>query len=488
MKKEEKEQHFNLAEELRKQKIREKKRRIILKNVREKLEKERTLKLSIKEGSFSSLMTGLGDSYIIPYALALNANNLQIGLLRSFSGLLPPISQIYGAKLMERYSRKKIIVNYVALQAFMWIPIILLSLLVWKGFLILTIPYLLIVFYTLYGIFGSIAGPSWFSLMGDIVPEKIRGKYFGKRNMITGTVALIATLVAAFILDFFKTKGAVLLGFSIIFLIASFGRFVSAYLFKKHYNPRFRLKKKYYFSFLSFIKGYKKYNFTKFSFFVAVIHFSVMIASPFFAVYMLSELNFSYVTFMFINVSYSLATLISYPLWGKFSDKYGRKQVMAFSCILFSIMPALWLFSTSPYYLIFPMLLAGLGWAGFNIASFNFIYDSVSQKRRGLCTAYYSILNGIGIFLGASLGGLILKYIPLLKLTLNSFLVLFLISAFLRLGATLIFLPQIKEVRKVEKFRHIISFRGLKIFPGEAHYITHSIHLTKKQEKEKAKP
>jgi len=322
-----------LAEVLRKVEVPEKKRKLVLKRVKEKLEKEKTMKLSIKEGSYASIMNGLGNSYIIPFALALNANNLQIGLLRSFSGLLPPISQLYGSKLMEKFSRKRIILTYISLQALTWLPILFLSLLFWRNLFTAYLPYILIAFYTLYAIFGAISTPAWFSLMGDVVPDNIRGRYFGRRNKITGTVALISTLIAAFLLDFSKTKGLVLIGFSILFLLASIARFISASYFKKHHEPKFKAEKKYYFSFLQFIKGIRKFNFTKFSFFVASMHLSVMVAGPFFTVYMLSELGFSYVTFMAISLSSSLASLIMMPIWGKFSDKYGRKESDACSMV-----------------------------------------------------------------------------------------------------------------------------------------------------------
>jgi len=458
MKKEERE-HFNLAEELRKQKIAEEKRRLILKDVKEKIEKEKTMKLSIKEGSFASIMYGLGDYYIIPYALALNANNFQIGLLKSFSGLLPPISQLYGSKLMEKFSRKRIILTYISLQALTWLPIIFLSLLFWKSLLVSYLPYFLIAFYTLYAIFGSIATPAWFSLLGDIVPDNIRGKYFGKRNRITGAVGLVSTLTAAFLLDFFKTKGYVLIGFSILFFLASIARLISAYYFKKHYQPKFKQKKKFYFSFLQFLKGVKKYNFTKFSVFASCMHFSIMIASPFFAVYMLDKLGFSYTTFMFITLSSSIANILLMPIWGKFSDKYGRKETMLLSTVLISIMPILWLFSSSPYYLLLPNIIGGIGWAGFSLASFNFIYDSTGPEKRALCVSYYNILLGIGTFIGSALGGLILQGIPLLDLTMNKFFVVFFISALLRGLTSMIFLPHIKEVRKVRKFHPITSFK-----------------------------
>ncbi len=452
---------FNLEQELKKVEIQKEKKEKVLSSVKEKLLKEETMKLSIKEGSFASIMIGIGDFYMIPYALALGLNNLQIGLLKSFSGLLPPVSQLYGSKLMEKYSRKRIILTFVSLQAMMWLPIIFLSLLFLKSILIPLLPYLLIIFYTLYGIFGAIATPAWFSLMGAIVPEKIRGRYFGKRNKIVGIVALISSLVTAFLLDFFKTKGMVLLGFSVLFLIASIARFISAYYFRKHYNPRFRQKKRFYFSFFQFVSDVKKRNFPKFSLFVSCMHLSVMIAGPFFSVYMLKELHFSYMTFMIVNASSSLAGLLIVPLWGIFSDKYGRKETMLICSVFISMMPFLWLFSRSPYYLILPSIIGGVGWAGFNLAVFNFVYDAVTPEKRALCISYHNILSGIGIFIGSSLGGLILQNLPSLNLKLKKFLIIFLISSFMRMLTSMIFLPRVKEVRRVKKFHPIISFKKL---------------------------
>ena len=449
----------------------------------EEAKKEKTMKISIKEGCYASAMSGLGDSYIIPNALALNASNLQIGLLKSFSSLLPPLSQLYGSKLMEKNSRKKILFQYVSLQALMWLPILLISLLFWKNLFSSYLPYFLVLFYTLYAVFGSIAAPAWFSLIGEIVPEEIRGKYFGKRSMITGTVALIAALGGAFILDYFKTNGILLIGFSILFFLAFIARSISAFYFKKHYDSGFKFEKKNYFSFKEFLSGWKKYNFTKFAFFVAIMNFSVMIAGPFFSVYMLSELKFNYVTFMIVNTASSLFSLIMLPVWGKFSDRYGRREVLILCSVLISIIPAIWFLSSSPYYLIFPMILAGIGWSGFDLSAFNFIYDSVSKEKRSLCLSYFNILVGIGVFLGSLLGGLLLdNIVPALNLGKNTFLIVFLVSSLFRAMTAIFFISKFKEIRKVKKFHPIISLQRLKI----SHGIRHEFHVFESAVKNKA--
>jgi len=429
-------------------------------------EKEKTLKLSIKEGSLTSVMSGLGGSYISLYALALKANNLQIGFLTSFSSLFAPFSQILGSRLMEKYSRKKIIILNVALQAFMWLPILLLSLFFWKNLFSSYLPIILIVFYSLYAIFGSIAAPSWFSLMGDIVPEKIRGRYFGKRNRISELVVLISTLIAAFLLDFFKTKGFLLLGFSIIFFLSFLFRMFSSFLFSKHYEPKFKLKKKYYFSIFQFIKKAPSTNFGKFAIYIALIHLAVNIAGPFFAVYMKQDLNFSYTTFTLATISASLASIIFMPIWGKFSDKYGNLKLLKIGSILIPFLPILWLFGKSPYYIaLVPQLLGGMGWAAFNLASFNFIYDAVSRERRGLCIAYSNVLSGIGVFLGAGLGGLLAHYLTITFM--NKLLFIFLISGILRFVIFLVFLPLIKEARKVKKLKESPVFYLKEIAPSK---------------------
>lgn len=475
-----KKEAFKLAEELRKEHIPEIKRRRILKSVKEKLEKERTMKLSIKEGASASVTAGFGSSYITPYALALNANNAQIGFLSSFTGLISPLSQLLGSKLMEKFSRKKIIATAVTIHALMWLPILLLSLLFWKNLFTSYLPIILIVFYSILAIFGSIAGPSWFSLMGDIVPEKIRGRYFGKRNRIGETVVLVSTIIAAFLLDFFKTKGLVLIGFSILFLLACIFRLISAFFFKKHYDPKFKLEKGYYFSFLQFIKKAPTNNFGKFVIFVSLMQFATAIAGPFFAVYMLKDLQFSYTTFMLINISASLSSLVFMPIWGKFSDKYGNRELLKLGSILIPFLPLLWIFSTSPYYLaLVPQLAGGIGWGAFNLGASNFIYDSVSIQRRGLCVAYYNMFIGMGVFLGAGLGGLLAYYLTIAFM--NKLLFIFLISSVTRLAVTLIILPLIKEVRKLKKPKAnpLLYFNEIAPMKGMVYGIVHNIKKIK---------
>ena len=438
----------------------------IIESVRVRMEKEKSRQISIKEGVASSFMTGFGDSYITPFALHLNANNVHIGLLTSLTNLFAPFTQILGSKLMERFKRKKIVALFVFLQVLIWPLFIFLGYLFWKGTIVSSLPLLIIAVYILYAILGSIAGPAWFSWIGDLVPAEIRGKYFSKRNVICGIAGLITMLAGGLLLDLFKTRGFILLGFSVIFVIAMIGRLVSAYYFTKQFEPKLKLEDGYYFSLWSFIKKAPFNNFGRFTIFVACVHSAAAIAGPFFAVYMLNDLNFSYTTYTLVNLSASIFSLLSMPIFGRFADRFGNRKLLKFGWLLVPIMPFLWLISPNPYYIAFvPQLIGGIGWAAFNLASGNFIYDSVSPERRGICVAYYNVFAGVGIFIGATLGGFLAQYVHFSFI--KTFFFIFVVSGVLRAVAGFILLPKIKEVRKVKKEGTLKAF--MEVMPSIKH-------------------
>ncbi|MDO8517398.1 MAG: MFS transporter [Nanoarchaeota archaeon] len=423
------------------------------------LKREKTKKLSIKEGCAFSLMDGFGLRYISAYALALGANNNQIALLTSIPTLLGNLSQLFSSKIIEKYSRKKLLIFSVFLQSLIWLPLIAIGFFFfYKDLNSNTSSNFVILIYTILIICGAILSPAWNSLMSDIV-TKDKGKYFGTRNKILGAVALVAMLFGGFILDYFKHT-QLFIGFAIIFGMSFIGRAISAYLFTKHYEPELKFEKGYYFSFRQFVKKIPESNFGKFSVFVALIMFATAIASPFFSVYMLKDLHFSYITYTIIIISSFISPLIFMPIWGKFADKYGNLRVIKITGFYIPFIPLVWFVSplVAEYnmiilvlYLFIMELVSGAMWAGFNLAVVNFIYDAVTRQRVALCVAYYNVLNGIGIFIGATIGGFIASH-DFVIFGLTPILLVFLLSAIARFIVYFAMISKLKEVREVETF------------------------------------
>ncbi|HCJ67246.1 MAG TPA: hypothetical protein DHV62_08000 [Elusimicrobia bacterium] len=407
----------------------------------------KSLKFSFLDGIFASVMQGIAENYINPYALALQASAREIGLLVSVPGLTTAISQLKAADLTERIGRKKIIKVSIFLQVLTWLPIIFLPYFFLKrgDYLSSSIGWL-IFFVTLYALFGNIAAPAWGSIMSQYVPMTRRGSYFAWRNRIFGTVALSSVFLAGFILTLFNRKN--LVGFTIIFSLAMFSRFISWIYLTKYYEPRLHPNPDAYFTFWDFIKRIKESNFVKFVLFISLISLAVNLASPFFPYYMLRERNFSYLSYTIIILIPTVVTLLSLSRWGKHADIVGNLRVIKSTAMLVPIIPVLWLFSANKFYLVGIQIFAGFLWAGYNLCITNFIYDAVSPEKRARCLAYFNFLNGLGLFLGATFGGYLLENLP--KIFGYRTFSLFLISGLTRGIIVLTFVPKIEEVREVK--------------------------------------
>jgi len=406
---------------------------------------------SIKEGIFASAKGAFGDYYISPFAIAINASNSLVAFLSSISGLLGPLTQIFSSRLIEKHSRKKIVLKSVFFESLMWLPLVIIAILFYKGILMNTLPLLLLLSFSLYVILANVGAPAWFSWMGDVVDEKYRGRWFSKRNLIMVFVSVVLAISASFFLNYFKQNNWTMFGFIILFSLALLARLTCWKIFKKQYEPKIKLEKGYYFSFFDFIKKAPKNNFGKFSIFRSLLSFSCYISSPLLVIYLLRHLKFNYMTYIIIILSSSVFSLIVLKIWGKFADKYGNYRILGITTILIPIIPLLWILSPFPIYLILiPSLITGISWAGFNLAAGNFIYDNVSQQKRGLAVSYYNMLNGIGIFLGAGLGALLIKFLTISFI--EPLFLIFIVGSIIRMIIVFWWLPKMKEIRKTKKF------------------------------------
>lgn len=423
--------------------------------------KHHSRRLSIKEGIFASAKTSLGYNYISPLAIAINSSNAIVAMFTGIIGILGPTSQIFGSRLIEKYPRKKIVSKSVFLEALMWIPFIIIALLFYKNILTDILPLALLLIFSIYIVINSVNYPAWFSWIGDIVDDNYRGRWFAKRNLILGFASVIIGIASAFFLDYSKKINMTMIGFSILFSLALISRIISWRTLKKQYEPKIKLEKGYYFSFLDFLLNKtKNNNFKKFSIYRFFLNISCSISSTLFAIYLLRFLGFKYSIYMIIVFSGTIFSLIVLELWGKFSDRYGNYKILAISSILIPIIPLLWIINSSPLYLIFiPSMVSGITWAGFNLAAGNFIYDNVSAQKRSLAVSYHNMLAGIGTFIGAGIGAILIKFLTIQIVA--PIIAIFIFGSLTRMIIVFLGIHHIREIKKTEKFKGTKTLKDL---------------------------
>lgn len=410
----------------------------------------KTLRFSFIEGAFASAMTGFTQEYFTPFLLVLNSTAKHVAMLSAFPNLFASLIQLKSADFAEKVkSRKRIVILFVLLQALMILPMVILA--IRRG----TSPYVFIIMVILFTSFGAIANPAWASLMSDLVPTRKRGEYFGWRNKTLGFIAVGMTFIAGCILSVSK-KINIFSGFALIFFFAFIFRVISWYYLRRMYEPKLEIKKEHYFNIVDFLLNIRTSNFAKFTVFVAMMNFSVNIAAPFFSMFILRDLKYSYLLYTIITVTATLTIYFMIGRWGRHADKVGNLKVIKFVAPLIGIIPLLWIINRTPLFLIFAQIFSGLLWAGFNLCSINFIYDAVMPQKRTRCIAYFNVINGLALCCGALLGGFLLKWLP--QLFGYKILTLFLISSCLRLIVG-IYMPRgLREVRPVENVRNYNLF------------------------------
>ncbi|HEX5787116.1 MAG TPA: MFS transporter [Woeseiaceae bacterium] len=430
-------------------------------------EVERSLRHSLKDAGAYAAMTGVGETYVSAFALFLKASAPQIGLLASLPPLLASLTQLFSAWLGRITGhRKRIVLAGASLQGVMWLPILSLPLL----FPDHAVP-LLIASVVIYHAGAHLAAPQWSSMMGDIVPGKRRGRFFGLRTRVVSLTSFCAVFAGGLALHGFSSAGHTLTGFIVLFLTAAFARGISVWQLARMTDPGGHVAALELPVGADWWRRLRGSNAVRFSLFFALMQFGVAIASPYFTVFMLRDLGFSYFEFTLNSAASILAQFLTLSQWGRISDVFGNRRILVATGLFIPLMPILWTFSTDVWYLVGVQALSGFSWAGFTLAAGNFVYDLIRPDRRVTYLAVHNVLAAVGTFAGAMLGGYLATVLPAEAglfgthyAWLSPLYGVFVVSTLVRGGVVLALLPKLREVRSVRPISNSeVIFRVMRI-------------------------
>jgi MFS family permease len=447
-----------------------------------KSNKKQDLKNSIYDGIFAHMFATLtGGVFLTGFALYLGMNEFMIGLLGAMP-FLATIFQVPTSYLIGKTGRRKKVAYWAAAGArLMWIPVLLFGIL--PIYMHLNRPRFVLTLVFLSHAFVSISYVSWLSWMSDLVPEGIRGRFFGTRNMLNGAAGMMALLIFGTLLDHLKSHPhwGSSLGFSVIFLSAvSFG-ILSLRFLNRVSEPLIEGSASHPSSENHLWLPFRQVNFRRFLVFILLWSFSVYFASPFFTLYFLRDLRFSYGFVALLSTASSLADLVGMRFWGRISDRVQNKAVIRFAGWVAAFLPMAWAVAR-PGSVIIPILLHLIGggfWAGINLCSSNLLLKISPQENRAFFLSMYSIMGGIGAAVGPIVSGLILSSLidrdfHLLSWEFHPLQGIFLISSLLRLLSLQLFrrVEEPEEVSVGQMVRILRGVRGLNMATG-FNYLLH---------------
>ncbi len=119
---------------------------------------------------------------------------------------------------------------------------------------------------------------------------------------------------------------------------------------------------------------------------------SLMIAGPFFSVYLVRDLGASPTQIGMLAAIFSATNIIGQRVWGRLNDRHGAAWVMRLTGFMIPGVPLLWSIAPNPWYLLVAEAFSGFVWAGYGLSSFNLLLGLTPAAQRA---ALHRDLSGL---------------------------------------------------------------------------------------------
>lgn len=384
------------------------------------LERRRGLRVSIVEGISAqahSALTGLGvngNAITCGFVLLLGGGDLALAAAAAIPPLAAALQLLSAALAPSLTARKGWVVATSTLARVLWLPCALLPLVAPD----LGLAAFLLLWALSCGLL-SFSGNLWVSWMADLVPERVRSRYFSLRSVACTATGLVVGLGAGLALDRWfggvpreAVEGAVLAsaddrlrwtGFAVLFGLACVCGLLCGLLLRAQPEPakaprtdRPRGLRGVLLD--PFREAARTPGLRGLLLFVAFFGFTNGFAAPFWTPYQLQQLRMDYATVNGTLVMLAgVAMIATLPGWGRLAGRIGNRNAAALAALLICTHPLYYLIATPER--LWPIYVdaasSGISWGGYNLATFNLALGLSRGPGRERLFAVYAAVAGI---------------------------------------------------------------------------------------------
>jgi MFS family permease len=392
------------------------------------LQTRANLRASTADGAAFGVMVGAGETYIAAFALAVGLGEVSAGLVSSVPLMAGGILQLVSLRAVQWVgSEKRWVVLCAAMQGLAFVPLFIAAL---YGSVSLGV---LLLIASIYWTGGLASGPAWNTWIESIVPGKIRPSYFAKRSRLAQLTTLIGLVGGGAMLQWAQMGDRALIGFACIFAIAGLFRMWSVYWLASHITPTPspRLDR------LNAIPPSKtkrsqseapntqalpatgsnatgtlsgwQVSGVRLLAYLVMVQGMVQISGPYFASYMLEELQYSYGGYVTLLSIGFMAKVAALTWWVHVAHRGGAKMLLWIGGMGIVPLSALWILSQNFYWLVFVQVISGTLWAAYELGFFLMFFEALPVKQRTRMLTYYNLANTSAWCGGALIGAWLLK-------------------------------------------------------------------------------
>lgn len=320
--------------------------------------------------------------------------------------------QVFVSPWVTRWGRPRLTaIIGAALHAVCW---------AWLGWKLPSLPHddpamtgrVLLIWVFVASLFNAVLSVVWNGWMHDLVPARLRGRYFSQRNRFTQAATLLFVLSVGCVLSWGEYSART---FQFIIVAACGCRVASLWYFWR--MPEARGNRRHAPVTRPFAEQFgvvrRARSFLLFVGFGAAWAFASNCFGPFYHTFMFDQLNFSGFQVGLLATLVALGGIVSLPVWGSLLDRYGNKACMAVALGLWQAQNYLWCFITPANSVI---LYAMWFWggalsAGFILGQFTILLKLIPAEARDLAIGINLAVTSLVAAISPVIGGQVLAWL-----------------------------------------------------------------------------
>jgi MFS family permease len=258
---------------------------------------------------------------------------------------------------------------------------------------------------------ANVAAPAVLAWLADLVPGRIRGRYFSRRLQVGQFVGLAATVVIGYALDRADQLGETTLINTLVFALSVSAAcgildffLLSGIQDPPAHRPNPNLKIK------DLVHGpLADSNFRRFLGFTATLTFAIGFIGQFIWLYLFDVVGMSNMQANLMLVALPLfVQMLTYPIWGRLTDRLGRRPVLIIAGLLIvNGASALILVTPDHWWLGFAaVLFTAAAWPGVELGNLNLLMEMSRTHPNGYGGSAYIAINSVVIAVAGVASGL----------------------------------------------------------------------------------